>query len=104
MSEQDSIVVYDEGVRLFVVPSGARVEISDENYVTSEVVLDTSALIDNDLEGFLDLLSMGVTDTELLMDINYRLERLTFEGMLVFDVTGDVSEVLQMEEDRNGDS
>lgn len=104
MSEQDSIVVYDEGVRLFVVPSGARVEITDENYVTSEVVLDTSALIDHDLEGFLDLLSLGVTDTELLMDISYRLERLTFEGMLVFDVTGDVSEVLQMEEDRNDDS
>ncbi len=102
MSEQDSIVVYDEGVRLFVVPSGARVEISDENYVTSEVVLDTSALIDNDLEGFLDLLSMGVTDTELLMDIDYRLERLTFEGLLVFDVTGDVSEILNMEDDRNG--
>lgn len=103
MSEQDTSVVYDEGVRLFVIPSGARVEITDENYVTSEVVLDTSALIDHDLEGFLDLLSMGVTDTELLMDINYRLDRLTFDGCLVFEVTGDVSEILNMEADRNGD-
>lgn len=102
MSEElDSIVVYDEGVRLFVVPSGARVEISSNNYIETEIVLDIGAIIDRDLEEFLDLVSMEATDTELLMDVNYTPKSVTPQDNIVFVVTGDVSMILDMEADRN---
>ena len=102
MTEQnDSSVVYDEGVRLFVVPSGARVEISSNNYIETEIVLDVGAIVDRDLEGFLDLVSLEATDTELLMDISYKPKSVTPQDNIVFVVTGDVSEILNMEADRN---
>ena len=88
--------------RTFTVPSGAEVEIDVHGYITTDVVLNVSALIDHDFEQFLDLLSLGATDTELLMDIAYEPTSLTAEGCLVFSVTGDVSMVLECEADDGG--
>jgi len=81
---------------MFTVPSGAEVEIDENNFITTEVVLNVGALINHDLEGFLDLLSLGATDTELLMDINYRPIGLTLDECIIFEVTGDVSMILEM--------
>lgn len=85
--------------KMFTVPSGAEVEIDEHGYITTEVVLDTCALIDHDLEGVLDLLSMGATDTDLLCDINYRPLSVTPQGCIVFEVGGDISMILEMEAD-----
>lgn len=100
MNEQhDPTEVYEDGVRLFTIPSGAKVEIDDDNCIETEIVLDPSALINHDLEGFLDLVSMEATDTELLMDVNYTAKSITPQGNIIFVVTGDISMILEMEAD-----
>ncbi len=105
MSEElDTSVVYDGDVRLFIVPSGARVEIDSNNYIETEIVLDVGSIVDRDLEGFLDLVSMEATDTELLMDLSYTPKSVTPQDNIVFVVRGDVSMILDMEADRNGDA
>ena len=42
-----------------------------DNIIEGVVKVHLSNLIDNDLENFLDLISVGLTGSDLLMDINY---------------------------------
>lgn len=89
--------------RMFTVPSGAEVPISEHNYIETEIVVDLCEAIDRDLEGFLDYISEQTTDNILLMDINYRVTGLTSEGALILTVGGDVSMILDsMEDSDNG--
>lgn len=89
--------------KTFIVPSGAEVKVDNDSFITTEVVLDISTLIDHDLEGVLDLLSLGATGTELLCDINYRPLSITPQGCIVFEVGGDISMILDMAEETQDD-
>lgn len=97
--DEDGNVIGEE-TKFFMVPSGAQVPITEAGFITTDVVLDVNTLIDHDFEGFLDLLSCGATDTEILTEIEYQVTALTPDGNLVFSVTGNVSMILEMEEDR----
>jgi len=81
----------------FETPSGGEVDVSEDGYIEVDVVLDLSDIIHNDLEGFLDLLSMAATDTEILMDVNYTMKMVNNLGGLEFTVSGDVTEILEMQ-------
>ncbi len=74
------------------------------NCVTGYVSLQISDLIDNDFEEFLDLLSISLVDSDLLMDVTYDVVALdeTDKNTLIFKVTGDVSNILECEEDAEG--
>ena len=54
-----------------------------------------SDIIDNDLEGFLDLLSEKLIGSPLLMDINYDVVDSTAEVCIIIKVRGDVPEILE---------
>lgn len=73
----------------------------ENNYVTGYVQLHISDLIDNDYEGFLDLLSTALVGNELLMDINYDVVSMADSinpNELIFKVTGDVSNIVDPED------
>lgn len=58
-----------------------------------QVRVDLCEVIDNDLEGFLDILSERATGGPLLMDISYRVVAVEQDSTLVIEVDGDDSEV-----------
>lgn len=63
-------------------------------YVTAIVPVYVSDLIDNDLEGVLDLLSELMTGSLCLMNIGYKVVGVIDEYTLAIQVEGDVSEVI----------
>jgi hypothetical protein len=68
-------------------------------YIKGVVAVDLSDAIDNDLEGWLDLLSEKLTDSPLLMDTNY--EVVGHQGdTLHLQVTGDASQVIECAEEK----
>lgn len=69
----------------------------DNNYIRG-IVKELSDLIENDLDGFLDLISEKLTESPLLMDIGYEPVSV-FEEELYLLVSGDVSEILDEEKD-----
>lgn len=70
----------------------------DNNYIRGIVKVELSDLIENDLDGFLDLISEKLTRSPLLMDIGYEPVSV-FEEELYLLVSGDVSEILDEEKD-----
>ena len=70
----------------------------DNNYIRGIVKVELSDLIENDLDGFLDLISEKLTESPLLMDIGYEPVSV-FEEELYLLVSGDVSEILDEEKD-----
>lgn len=73
----------------------------DNNYIRGIVKVELSDLIENDLDGFLDLISEKLTRSPLLMDIGYEPVSV-FEEELYLLVSGDVSGILD-EEQHNGE-
>lgn len=74
-------------------PNGNIVAVFD-NRITTYVEIDLSDAIDNDLERFLDFISVLAVGSDLLMDIGYNV--VGHRGsMITIEVTGDVSEVLK---------
>ncbi|CUP61781.1 hypothetical protein [Blautia obeum] len=73
----------------------------DNNYIRGIVKVELSDLIENDLDGFLDLISEKLTRSPLLMDIGYEPVSV-FEEELYLLVSGDVSGILD-EEQNNGE-
>ncbi len=70
----------------------------ENNYVEGYVQLHVSSLVDNDLEGFLDLLSVSLVGSELLMDINYDVVALGEDkNDLIFKVRGDATTIVETE-------
>ena len=67
----------------------------DDEYVHGNIILTTYELINNDLEGVLDIISERLIESPLLMDINYSVVSLYAEDELVFCVTG----IVDLEED-----
>ena len=80
-----------------------KVNKDSEGYVSGNVLIDLSDVIDRDLEGFLDLISTKLIANDLLMDTSYKAVGVTAEGALVIEVTGDPSEVLNFLGENSGD-
>ena len=74
----------------------------DNNYIRGIVKVALSDMIENDLEGFLDLISEKLTGSPLLMDIGYEPVSV-FEEELYLLVSGDVSGILDEEQNNEGD-
>ena len=73
----------------------------DENgYICENVLVDISDMIDNDIEGFIDTISEKLTGSPCLMDVSYKVVGIVGKeddkhaGLLVMEVSGDVSEIL----------
>lgn len=74
-----------------------------ETFWRFEIDVDLGDLIDNDLEGFLDMISERATETPMLMDLNYGIAGVapgaggTVDGLPVNGirlwVAGDCSEI-----------
>lgn len=69
----------------------------ENNYVTGYVQLHIEDIIHNDYESLLDLLSERLTNSILLMDINYDVVAIKDVNEIIFKVSGDVSAILNEE-------
>ena len=68
---------------------------ADSNgYVTANIEVEVATIINHDLEGFLDALSLAVTGTEVLTDITYTPFAVKGES-IIFTVSGNISLVLE---------
>lgn len=76
---------------------------NDTNHVTGCVSVLLNDIIDRDYEQFLDLLAVKLVNNECLMDISYNAVKLERDDAgdvsIIMKVTGDVSEILDMEEE-----
>lgn len=87
--------------RMFTVPSGAKIPLDEHNYIETWILIDLCEVVDRDLEGFLDYISEKACGSDMLMDINYRVSGAK-EDMIILTVGGDVSMILDMEDEANG--
>lgn len=75
---------------------------NEDGYVTGCVAVALSDIIDNDLEQFLDLIAEKLVANDCLMDINYKaigiIDVDSGNANIIIEVTGDVSNILDMEE------
>ncbi len=67
--------------------------------LTVNVVVSTDEMIDNDFEGFLDLVAERVHDSGLLEDFSYKPIGMTKKQDVIFEVVGSASAIL----DNDGD-
>lgn len=65
----------------------------DEMIEVSNVSIHLSSVINNDIEGFLDLLSEQATGSAELMDVTYNLLHCGEDGELYFSVAGCVAHI-----------
>ena len=63
-----------------------------EKKLPKVVQVDLREIIENDLEGFLDILSERATGSSLLMDISYRILSVENNSLMI-EVDGDPSEI-----------
>ncbi len=70
-----------------------------DNYITGNLVVHVSELINNDLESFLDRLSEALTGSPLLMNIDYSIIGVLSPDDLIIKVSGDVTAILEPEPD-----
>lgn len=80
--------------------------ITDEDYETirkcavqgrmyrADVQLELGDIIENNLEGFLDLISTIATGSPLMQDISWRIVDTKGLNTLILEITGDVSAVV----------
>lgn len=66
----------------------------EDGFIEVNVLVNLDEIIDNDLEGLLDILCERV-GASLLMDINYSIVKAEDSHTLVIAVNGDVTEELQ---------
>lgn len=70
----------------------------ENNYIEGVIRIDLSDAIDNDSEGFLDLISEKLVNSSLLMDINYEIVG-SMHSSLLLQVSGDVSCLITEDEE-----
>lgn len=75
-----------------------RVKKEDSTYIEVVVEVSLSQLIDNDLDGFLDLMGEKAVGSVLLQDIQYKLVA-GHEDVAYIQVSGDVSGIIDFEDD-----
>lgn len=67
----------------------------DNCYVTGNILMDLSEFTNNDFETILDIMSERLTGRSVLMDINYTIIDTLPNNMLVVQVSGDVSNIIE---------
>jgi hypothetical protein len=72
---------------------------NENGYVSANVLMDLSFLLENDFETILDRMSSLVTGTSVLMDINYSLVAVCDPQTLIMEVSGDVSLIVDDDDD-----
>lgn len=73
---------------------------TEDDYIEGVIAVDIEDLINNDLEGVLDMLSEQLTNSYLLMSMGY--EVVGHEGnTLHMKVWGDVSMIIERETEEN---
>jgi len=72
---------------------------NEDNYVDGIVAVALCDIIDNNLAGFLDILSEKLVGSPLLMDVNYDVVGTVADYGILIRVVGDVSSILDMEDD-----
>lgn len=77
-------------------------EKAEKGVISAVVSMDLSDLIDNDLEGFLDVCSEKLTGGALLADIDYRVVGHTEDTTILVEVSGDVSGILDDADETDG--
>jgi len=98
-----TVIQIDQGFAVLEEPLSVAemkrmIEGKEDTYVEGVVVVDLSDIIDNDLEGFLDIISEKLCNSPLLMDSDYSIVGHTANSLLV-KVTGDVSGILGNDDD-----
>jgi len=71
---------------------------NDDNYVDGIVAVALCDVINNNLAGFLDIISEKLVGSPLLMDVNYEVVGTVADYGILIRVVGDVSSILDMED------
>lgn len=76
-------------MRVIKLPNGKIVLCDEDEMIeVSNVSIHLSSVINNDIEGFLDLLSEQATGSAELLDVTYDLRYCNPGGELIFSVAG----------------
>lgn len=78
-----------------LTPDEIKANMNENNYITENIMIHLSDIIDMDLEGFLDYLSVTVTNSPLLMDISYDAIGILDKNNIIIQVHGDVSTIIE---------
>ncbi len=76
----------------------------ETGYITGNVLVGTDDMIDNNIDEFLDIIAERLTGSPCLMEINYEVvgvvgkEDKERAGLIIMEVRGDASEILDCEE------
>lgn len=72
--------------------------VDEDNFGSVQVLVELDDMIDNDLEGLLDILVERI-GAPLLMNVGYKVVGVEDEYTVVMEVTGDFSEVFEEAEE-----
>ena len=71
----------------------------EDCYVEGIVSIELSTIIDNDFEGFLDIISELLVGHPTLMNVNYSVVGHLEDDTILLKVSGDVSDILGYEDE-----
>jgi len=71
-----------------------RANLDKDGYISGNIEVGLSEIINRDLEGFLDMISMKLVNSDLLMNVNYEVVGASRGGSLVVRVMGNPSGIL----------
>lgn len=66
----------------------------EDNYIEGIVAVDLSEIIDNDYDGFIDLISEKLVGDVFLMDVEYSAVGCDGNDTIFIKVSGDASNIL----------
>lgn len=76
-----------------------KVMVDEKCYIKGIVPVELSDMIDCSLDEFLDMLSEKLTDSPCLMEINYNIVGVINDYTVAMEVSGDVSEILDFDDE-----
>lgn len=76
--------------RYVKLPNDEIVRVNENDFIRVVVSVELSEIINNDLEGFLDILSEKATGTEVLSDITYSIVERSGSSTLEIEVVGNI--------------
>lgn len=67
----------------------------EKNYISKNIAITLSEIIGNDIEDFLDLISIKLCGNTFLIDINYELVGCIIEKhLIILNISGDISGII----------
>ena len=76
-----------------------KVMVDEDYYIKGIVPVALGDMIDYSFDDFLDILSEKLTDSPCLMDIQYKVVGVVNENVVAMEVSGDVSEILDFDDE-----